>query len=286
VSAARILVIDGNVAEIRARLRPRSATTRATATRACCAGSIPLQVDIVTAADADPALPPGVGLEHYDGVTMTGIGAQHLRNGGAPVTAPDRTRARRIRRGRAVLRQLLGAAGRGDRGRRRGARQSARPRVRVRAPHLAERRGRAHPLFRRQTDRVRGADDSSRRDQHAPPGAQVLAVNDFGVQAATSRTAAAHSGACSTTRNTTMSISPRPPSATAQRWSSKGCSRRRGAQRPSPPNCASCRRTRTDAPLLWKHGLRAAMRSESLRLLEIRNWLEREVRPRAQRRAT
>jgi len=40
-----------------------------------------------------------------------------------------------------------------------------------------------------------------------------------------------------------------------------------------------------DAPLLWKHGLGAAMRAEELRLLEIRNWLNAEVRPRAQRRA-
>ena len=36
-----------------------------------------------------------------------------------------------------------------------------------------------------------------------------------------------------------------------------------------------------DAPLLWKHGLGSAMRSEALRLAEIRNWLEAEVRPRA-----
>ena len=36
-----------------------------------------------------------------------------------------------------------------------------------------------------------------------------------------------------------------------------------------------------DAPLLWKHGLGPAMRSEPLRLLEIRNWLECQVKPRA-----
>ncbi len=39
-----------------------------------------------------------------------------------------------------------------------------------------------------------------------------------------------------------------------------------------------------DPPLLWKHGLGPAMRAEELRLLEIRNWLDAEVRPRAQRR--
>jgi hypothetical protein len=37
----------------------------------------------------------------------------------------------------------------------------------------------------------------------------------------------------------------------------------------------------TDATLLWKHGLGPAMREESLRLLEIRNWLTAEVLRRA-----
>jgi len=32
-----------------------------------------------------------------------------------------------------------------------------------------------------------------------------------------------------------------------------------------------------DATLLWKHGLGPAMRSETLRMLEIRNWLQTEV---------
>ena len=42
---------------------------------------------------------------------------------------------------------------------------------------------------------------------------------------------------------------------------------------------------RFDAPLLWKYGLGPAMREETLRLLEIRNWLDAEVRPRASRRS-
>jgi hypothetical protein len=39
----------------------------------------------------------------------------------------------------------------------------------------------------------------------------------------------------------------------------------------------------SDSVLLWKHGLGPAMRSESLRLLEIRNWLEAQVLPLAAR---
>jgi hypothetical protein len=39
-----------------------------------------------------------------------------------------------------------------------------------------------------------------------------------------------------------------------------------------------------DTALLWKYGLGPAMRAEALRLLEIRNWLDTEVLPRATRR--
>jgi hypothetical protein len=41
--------------------------------------------------------------------------------------------------------------------------------------------------------------------------------------------------------------------------------------------------TPSDEALLWKHGLGRAMQDEALRLLEIRNWLEAEVLPRATR---
>jgi GMP synthase (glutamine-hydrolysing) len=38
-----------------------------------------------------------------------------------------------------------------------------------------------------------------------------------------------------------------------------------------------------DGVLLWKHGLGPAMQNEALRLLEIKNWLEAQVFPRATR---
>jgi hypothetical protein len=41
--------------------------------------------------------------------------------------------------------------------------------------------------------------------------------------------------------------------------------------------------TSSDATLLWKHGLGPAMQDEALRLLEIKNWLEAQVLPRAMR---
>ena len=42
-------------------------------------------------------------------------------------------------------------------------------------------------------------------------------------------------------------------------------------------------KTPQNPTLLWKHGLGPAMRDEPLRLLEIKNWLEAEVLPRAAR---
>jgi GMP synthase (glutamine-hydrolysing) len=39
----------------------------------------------------------------------------------------------------------------------------------------------------------------------------------------------------------------------------------------------------SDGALLWKHALGPAMRDEALRLLEIRNWLQAQVLPRAAR---
>jgi hypothetical protein len=40
-----------------------------------------------------------------------------------------------------------------------------------------------------------------------------------------------------------------------------------------------------DPALLWKHGLGPAMRTEALRLLEIRNWLQAQVLSRATQHA-
>src|ERR1035438_2659461 len=85
MTSARILVIDGNVAEIRARqiaaLGYDSGTGYAQVLRRIDAS---LGIDILAAADG-AALPAGVGLESFDGVTITGS-ALNIYNGGAPVT--------------------------------------------------------------------------------------------------------------------------------------------------------------------------------------------------------
>jgi len=82
--SARILVIDGNVAEIRARLTAALGYDSGTGYAQILRRIEPsLHVDIVCAADG-AALPAGVGLENYHGVTMTGS-ALNIYNGGDPV---------------------------------------------------------------------------------------------------------------------------------------------------------------------------------------------------------
>ncbi|HWW22102.1 MAG TPA: hypothetical protein VNZ06_14980, partial [Steroidobacteraceae bacterium] len=86
MSGPRILVIDGNVGEIRARqiaaLGYDSGNGYARVLRRLDPA---LDIDIVAAADGSLELPPNMGLEGYDGVTMTGS-ALNFYNGGAPVT--------------------------------------------------------------------------------------------------------------------------------------------------------------------------------------------------------
>ena len=86
MTSRRILVIDGNVAEIRARLIAMlgydSGNGYARVLRRIDSA---LQIDIVTAADGEAQFPSGVALADYDGVTMTGS-ALNIYNGGAPVT--------------------------------------------------------------------------------------------------------------------------------------------------------------------------------------------------------
>src|SRR5271168_3863927 len=84
MNGARILVIDGNVADIRARLTAALGYDSGTGYAQVLRRIDPsLQVDIVCAADG-AALPAGMALENYHGVTMTGS-ALNVYNGGAPV---------------------------------------------------------------------------------------------------------------------------------------------------------------------------------------------------------
>jgi|HubBroStandDraft_1064217.scaffolds.fasta_scaffold53075_2 GMP synthase (glutamine-hydrolysing) len=281
MNTARILVIDGNVAEIRARqiaaLGYDSGSGYARVLRRIDPA---LTIDIVTAADAEPRFPAGVGLEHYHGVTMTGS-ALNIYNGGAPVT-------RQIELAKAVfaagvpffgscwgLQVAVTAAGGEVRANPRGREFGFGRRI------LLSEAGRAHRLFAGKPGVFEAP--TIHRDEIAalPAGAEILAGNDYGVQAA----------AFTSGRGTFWGVQYHPEydyidiAAAAERYGQtlvgEGMFRDLPELAEFAADLRALQANPAALPLLWKHGLGPGMRTETLRLLEIRNWLDAEVRPRA-----
>ena len=283
MTGARILVIEGNVAEIRARqaaaLGYDSGTGYARVLRRIDPS---LRIDIVLAADAEPAFPAGVGLANYDGVTMTGS-ALNIYNGGAPVL-------RQIELAKAVfaagvpffgscwgLQVAVTAAGGEVRANPRGREFGFARRI------LLTEAGEAHRLFAGKPAAFEAPTVHLDEIASLPPGAVILATNDMGLQAA----AFTHG------RGTFWGVQYHPEydyfdiAAAAERYGATLV--REGMFRDEPAISAfsaelrALQATPSDEPLLWKHGLGLAMQDEALRLLEIRNWLEAQVLPRGMR---
>lgn len=283
MTTARILVIDGNVAEIRAKqiaaLGYDSGTGYAQVLRRL---DTSLRIDVLTVADG-AELAAGVGLESYDGVTMTGS-ALNIYHGGAPVT-------RQIELAKAVfaagvpffgscwgMQVAVTAAGGEVRANPRGREFGFARRI------LLNDAGREHPLFAGKP--VAFEAPTIHRDEIAalPAGATPLAVNDFGVQAATFT----HG------RGTFWGVQYHPEydfrdiAAAAERYGeilvTEGMFRDVSALKAFAAELCALQANPSDPTLLWKHGLGPAISTESLRLLEIRNWLLTEVLPRKGRK--
>jgi GMP synthase (glutamine-hydrolysing) len=285
VSGPRVLVIDGNVAEIRARQIAALGYDSGTGYARVLKRIDPtLRVDIVRGAEADPGFPEGVGLDNYDGVTMTGS-ALNIYNGGAAVTHQIDLVKAVFAAGVPFFGSCWGlqvaatAAGGEVRANTRGREFGFARRI------LLTDAGRQHPLFTGKPTAFEAP--TVHRDEIAslPAGAQVLALNDFGVQAA--------SFACG--RGTFWGVQYHPEydfldiAAAAERYGetlvTEGMFRDAPALAAFAAELRALQRNPADAPLVWKHGLGPAMRTEGLRLLEIRNWLEAQVLPRTTRRA-
>jgi GMP synthase (glutamine-hydrolysing) len=281
VTVARILVIDGNVAEIRARqmasLGYDSGVGYAQVLHRIDAS---LQIDIVLAADGPPKFPAGVGLDDYDGVTMTGS-ALNVYNGGPAVT-------RQIDLAKAVfaagvpffgscwgLQVAVAAAGGEVHANPQGREFGFARRI------LLTDAGREHPLFAGKPAVFEAP--TVHRDGIAalPAGATILARNDFGVQAA----------AFTAGRGTFWGVQYHPEydyldiAAAAERYGDTLVSEGMFCDRPALTTFAAELRALqanpSDTTLLWKHGLGSAVQTERLRLLEMRNWLQAQVLPRS-----
>jgi GMP synthase (glutamine-hydrolysing) len=277
VSGARILVIDGNVAEIRARqVAALGYDSGAGYAQVLKRIDSSLQVDIVLAADGEPRFASGVGLDTYDGVTMTGS-ALNIYNGGSAVT-------RQIDLAKAVfaagvpffgscwgLQVAVTAAGGEVRANPRGREFGFARRI------LLTEAGRAHPLYVGKPATFEAP--TVHRDEIAalPAGATILAQNDYGVQAAS----------FSSGRGTFWGVQYHPEydfldiAAAAERYGDtligEGMFHDRAALLAFSAELRSLKADPADAALLWKHALGPAMQSEAMRLLEIRNWLQTEV---------
>jgi GMP synthase (glutamine-hydrolysing) len=284
VTVARILVIDGNVAQVRARQAAALGYDSGVGySRVLHRIEAPLQVDIVLAADGAAEFPTGVGLDDYDGVTMTGS-ALNIYNGGPPVT-------RQVELAKAVfaagipffgscwgLQVAVTAAGGEVHANPRGREFGFARRI------LITEVGREHPLFAGKPLVFEAP--TVHRDSIAvlPSGAEILASNDFGVQAA----------AFTFRRGTFWGVQYHPEydyvdvAATTERYGdtlvSEGMFRDRPALDTFAAELRSLQANPSDRALLWKYGLGAAVQTETLRLLEIRNWLQGQVLPRSRQR--
>jgi GMP synthase (glutamine-hydrolysing) len=283
VTGARILVIDGNVAEIRARqiaaLGYDSGTGYARVLRRIDPS---LRVDIVLAADAAPKFPAGVSLASYHGVTMTGS-ALNIYNGGAPVT-------RQIDLAKAVfaagvpffgscwgLQIAVAAAGGEVRANPRGREFGFARRI------LLTEAGSAHRLFAGKPATFEAPTEHRDDIASLPANAVTLATNDMGLQAA----AFTHG------LGTFWGVQYHPEydyldiAAAAERYGTtlvgEGMFQDERAIAAFATDLRALQATPSDTALLWKYALGPAMKDETLRLREISNWLEAQVRPRAAR---
>jgi GMP synthase (glutamine-hydrolysing) len=273
VTGARILVIDGNVAEIRARQAAALGYDSGTGyARILKRLDATLRVDVLTAADG-ATLPPGVGLDSYDGVAMTGS-ALNVYHGGAPVT-------RQIELAKAVfaagvpffgscwgLQIAVTAAGGEVRANPRGREFGFARRI------LLTEAGHGHPLFAGKPAVFEAP--TVHRDEIAtlPPGATVLADNDFGLQAA----------AFTQGRGTFWGVQYHPEydyvdiAAAAERYGQilveDGLFHDSAALAAFAADLRALQAHPGDAALRWKYGLGPCLADEALRLREIRNWLQ------------
>jgi GMP synthase (glutamine-hydrolysing) len=284
VPAPRILVVDGNVAEIRARQEAAVGYDSGTGYARVLHRLMPeLACDIIRPADAAPALPPGVSLASYDGITITGS-ALNVYHGGGAVD-------RQVEVARAVfeagvpffgscwgLQIAVVAAGGVVRANPRGREFGFARRI------LLTEAGLGHPLFAGKPPVFEAPTIHKDEIASLPPGALTLASNDMGLQAA----AFTHG------RTTFWGVQYHPEydyvdiAAAAERYGRTLVEDGLFEDEPAlHAFAAELRRLQVapaDRALAWKHGLGAAMTSEALRLAEIRNWLELQVVPHCRRR--
>jgi GMP synthase (glutamine-hydrolysing) len=283
VTQPSILVIDGNRAAIREQQVAAGGRPSGEGYAQVLAGLADVRCDIVRPADGEVRFAPGSGLGSYDGVAITGS-ALNVYDGGAHIE-------RQIELARAVyaagvpffgscwgMQVAVCAAGgrvrRNPLGREFGF---------ARRIELGE-AGRRHPMFRGKPP-VFEAITVHRDDiEQLPEGAVVLADNDMGLQAVE----------LPFDRGTCWAVQYHPEysfaeiAATTVRYGAALIEEQLFADRAEldafVADLGLLMRDPRDRRLTWKHGLGPALQQESMRLAELRNWLELQVLPYSRQR--
>jgi GMP synthase (glutamine-hydrolysing) len=281
--SAYILVIDGNRAATRDSQVAAGGQSSGEGYVRALEELVPVSCDIVRPADGEVRLAPGRGLADYDGVAITGS-ALNIYDGGAHIE-------RQVELTRAVfaagvpmfgscwgLQLAVHAAGgrveRNPLGREFGF---------ARRIELND-AGRRHPMFTGKPTVFEAITVHRDAIAELPAGAQVLASNDFGVQALEVR----HG------RGTCWGVQYHPEytfseiAATTRRY---GATLIEEHLFTDPADLEAfvaelheLMGNPQDPRLTWKHGLGPGLQRGTLRLAELRNWLEQQVLPRAGRR--
>jgi GMP synthase (glutamine-hydrolysing) len=282
MSAPRILVVDGNRAATRAAQVAAGGQPSGEGYVAALQALHPgLRCDIVRPADGAVSLP--ASLADYDGIAITGS-ALNVYDGGPHIE-------RQIELARAVfdagvpffgscwgLQVAVVAAGGHVRANPRGREFGFGRRIVLTAA------GRAHPMYAGKPEVFEAV--TVHRDEIAalPAGGVELARNEMGLQAAEIR----HG------RGVFWGVQYHPEydcneiAAVGMRYGevlvNEGLFRDRAELDAWVAELRALQRAPDDARLLWRHGLGPAVRDPELKLAEISNWLDEQVRPARARR--
>ncbi len=274
----RILVIDGNEAATRAKHVALGGTDSGDGYAATLARLAPgIRCDIVRPADEEPQLPSGVAIADYDGAVITGSALN--------VYSREAAVRRQIELAKAVfdagvpcfgscwgLQVGVTAAGgtviRNPRGREFGFAR------RIMLSAL----GRDHPMFQGKPEVFEACTVHVDTVESLPPNSTALAHNDMGLQAAEIRLA----------KSTFWGVQYHPEysiaeiAAMARRYREVLIRDRlvkdEGEVDGLAEDLVAFDQNPDDARLAWRFGVGPSVTDGGVRLAEIRNWLERQVR--------
>lgn len=283
MSQPAILVIDGNRASVREQQVAAGGSATGEGYARVLEGLAAVRCDIVRPADGEVRFPPGADLSGYDGVAITGS-ALNVYDGGVHVE-------RQIELARATfaagvpffgscwgMQVAVAAAGGRVRPNPLGREFGFGRRIELNEV------GRHHAMFAGKPAVFEAI--TVHRDDIAelPAGALPLAGNDMGLQAVELRHGA----------GTFWGVQYHPEysfdeiAATTHRYAEKlleeGLFADHSELEGFVADLHGLMHDPHDRRLAWKHGLGPGVQEESLKLAELRNWVERQVLPYGQRR--